>query len=356
MKVSSSSYAAETREAIDAEVRGEHSKAITLYGNLIERSREIAEHARGDGGDHSQGRHSTGGESNTQDTDDEDGMPRQRGQRRGDGEGMMDTGDDDVDDRLARLAHHAPPTEEEVSLWRTRSFDCQKQMCDWQPMLDDVSSFVCDEDKGDPFHGDVLNAMCSLNPLATTTTSSMQQHQQRPNPHAKEWERLLPYYISSLVHGEEAQHDQLITFVERTINDNHPLRPIVESTYATDIASAFAYKKDWSRVRVYTDKAMTRFANSWRSLHPCAVGARRSLLQGLQRAVELDDAALYYASLTSRTHLTLDKDKDKQGKGKNNHQSGSHGLLSLWERSHASPAVDDPVWVWTRSSWRVKMR
>ena len=316
-----------------------------LYGNLIERSRELAEGAREDG-DNSQGRHSAGdGDGHTQDTDDEDGLPRARGLRRGDGQRKMDIDTDDVDVRLEHMAHHAPPTEEEISLWRTRAFDCQKQLCDWQRVLVDVSDFVCDGDGDDePYHGDVLNAMCSLNPLATTTTSSSSTSQS-PNRRAKEWERLLPYYISSLVHGEESQHDQLITFVERTITDNHPLRPIMESTYATDIASAFAYKKDWARVRVYTDKAMTRFANSWRSLHPCAVGARRSLLQGLQRAVELDDAALYYASLTSRTHLTAEKDKDKPGKGKNNF-SDSNGLLSLWERSHASPAVDDPVWVW----------
>ena len=345
--MSSPSYAAETRDAIDAEVRGDHSKAIELYGNLIERSRELLEEGRtgGGAGENSQGRRSA---EDTQDTDDEDGLPRQRGHRRGDGGGIMDTGADDVDDRLARMAQTVPATAEETSLWLTRSLDCEKQLCDWQQLFDDVSKYVCDSNgDDDPYHGDVLNAMCSLNPLAATTdktkgTSALQNQ----NPRAKEWERLLPYYIASLVHGEEAQHDQLITFVERTINDNHPLRPTIESTYATDVASAFAYKKDWTRVRVYTDKAMTRFANSWRSLHPCAVGARRSLLQGLQRAVELDDAALYYSSLTSRLPLTLDKDKDKQGKSGKNSNSDNNGLLSLWERSHASPAIDDPVWVW----------
>jgi DNA-dependent protein kinase catalytic subunit len=211
------------------------------------------------------------------------------------------------------------PSQDEVEMWRHRSMDCLKQLCDWEQVHATVEVTMQNSaaDEGMSDH-DVAELMASLK-ISPTTAHQRQQ--------------LLPSYLCALVHSGERRKEEFSKFIDQALlgGDFGAIKEAVESGYPADVATCFALRGDWSRVRVYTEMAFLQFGDRWRSLHPCAIGARRGLLRGLQRIVELDDAASYRSS-SSAAFDSRDGPRCKER------------LLKSWCQSQ--PHVFDPTWLW----------
>jgi DNA-dependent protein kinase catalytic subunit len=236
-----------------------------------------------------------------------------------------DTGKtEDNDDNLAALntldeGSGETPSQDEVEMWRHRSMDCLKQLCDWNQVHSTVEITMqnCAADEGMSDH-DVAELMASLK------ISPIAAHQRQ---------QLLPNYLCALVHSGKERKDEFAKFIDQALlgGDFGAIKEAVESGYPADVATCFALRGDWSRVRVYTEMAFIQFGDRWRSLHPCAIGARRGLLRGLQRIVELDDAASYRSS-SSTAFDSRDGPRSKER------------LLKSW--CHSQPHITDPTWLW----------
>ena len=269
-------HAQDTRAALDAEVSGNHRKAIRLYGELMAQAR------------HDQQQH----HHNDSDSDGDDG------------------------DRLAGLAEVPAATPEEVALWRGRSLDCQRQLCDWPGLYDSTRAvaLLTAPPAGPlgPAYGPDDEAFCVATEMACIVPGAP-----GAGDAERQRERLLPYYLAALLrrgpadhccpahghghghahghghgHGHahahahaharnQANSGEAGVFLSAALKEGSALRPTLEAAHATDLAHLYAARGDWARVRVHADRALGQFAEAWRALHPCAVDARRSLLQVL---------------------------------------------------------------------------
>ena len=170
--------------------------------------------------------------------------------------------------------------------------------------------------------------------------------------------------MAALVHRESASTlTEFTQFLELvTIKDIQPitssggnltLKSHLEATYPMDLAACCAGKEEWNLVRLQTEKAYSRFSDSWRSLHPCAVGARRRLLQGLQRIVEMEDASVYcstnvaeHSSSVSFTTLHSSSSLSASSSSLIVSSPKSQLLMQHWEKSRTNPHTKDPIWIW----------
>ena len=197
--------------------------------------------------------------------------------------------------------------------------NCLKQLCDWDQVHTTVEvtmqNSAADEGMSDT---DIAELMASLK-----ISPAAAHHRQQ----------LLPSYLCALVHSGEGRKEEFSRFIDQALlgGDFGAIKEAVESGYPADVATCFALRGDWSRVRVYTEMAFMQFGNRWRSLHPCAIGARRGLLRGLQRIVELDDAASYRSS-SSAAFDSRDGPRSRER------------LMKSWNQSQ--PHVTDPTWLW----------
>jgi hypothetical protein len=97
----------------------------------------------------------------------------------------------------------------------------------------------------------------------------------------KQRKELLPNYLNSLVHLNKKKAEEFFKFMgllSQTGANSAALKSEVEASHSVELATCFAQRGDWSRVRVYTEKAFLQFGDTWRSLHPCAVSARKVMI------------------------------------------------------------------------------
>lgn len=146
------------------------------------------------------------------------------------------------------------PTPDEIELWRHRSMDSLKQLCDWDQLHNNVEILMQNrvEEEEDDDNGNLITDIASL--MSRTHLSKNLNHQQN---------QLLPSYITSLVHTGMKRKDEFIRFIDSALygNAGGSMRASIESSYPADVATCYALKGDWSRVKMYTEMAFIQFGD-----------------------------------------------------------------------------------------------
>ena len=246
---------------------------------------------------------------------------------------------DNDDDALYENGNEIP-SQNEIEMWQNRSTGCLKELCDWSQLHSNVIGLMnSSERERDDVR--VLDLMVSggLTPEGN---------------HLRD--RLFPSYICSLAHSGKSKKEEFSEFISEGLQGNENVRTSIES-YPCDVAVCFALRNDWSRVKVYTEKASIQFIERWRALHPCAREARKGLLQGIQRIVELDEAAHFHTSSSSSFSSSSsssssffsnlnssNKFAESQSSNIPKIEKNLSGLLKKWKNSR--PNVADPIWIW----------
>lgn len=253
----------------------------------------------------------------------------------------------DTAERSMEGAEYNEEDEDMRRLWDARALECKRQLCDWNALVLEAncvginaarrarrshgsSRMDTDDDEEDP------SSLLAL--LTGGRSSEAQQRLLR--------DRVLPYYVQGIVGRCVEVRDpspvkpnaaltaltDLMTYDSTSNAAATDVRRFLESRHAAEIATAFAVRGDWGRVRSYAVEAHSRFLEAWASLHVCAWTARRGLLQGLSRVAELEDAAT--------AHLQLRTEVEAQ----NGQESWDAALAHRWR--HSQPSPNDPLHVW----------
>jgi hypothetical protein len=149
------------------------------------------------------------------------------------------------------------PTQDEIELWQHRSMNSLKQLCDWDQLHENVETLMQNRvDEEDDNNGNSTTDIALL--MSRTHLSKTLNHQQN---------QLLPSYITSLVHTGNKRKDEFVRFIESSLHGDPggsiSMRSSIEGSYPADVATCFALKGDWSRVRVYTEMAFNQFGERY---------------------------------------------------------------------------------------------
>ena len=158
----------------------------------------------------------------------------------------------ELDDESDKL-----PTQDEIELWQHRSMNSLKQLCDWDQLHGNVETLMQNlVDEEDDNMGNSTTDIALL--MSRTHLSKILNNQQN---------QLLPSYVTSLVHSGIKRKDEFIRFIEYSLHGDsrgsNPMRCSIEGSYPADVATCFALKGDWRRVRVYTEMAFIQFGERY---------------------------------------------------------------------------------------------
>ena len=143
------------------------------------------------------------------------------------------------------------PTPDEIELWRHRSMNSLKQLCDWDQLHMNVEMLMQNRfEEEDNDNGISISDIAAL--MSRKHVSKILDHLQN---------QLLPSYITSLVHTGMKRKDEFIRFIDYALygDAGGNMRNYVEGSYPADVAICYALKGDWSRVKVYTEMAFLQF-------------------------------------------------------------------------------------------------
>ena len=272
----------DTRDALDAEMRGNYPRAIEILNELIEASENI--------------------DQNQSDSFDFDAS----------------------DSSFATGREIAKCSAQERLLWNERSLECVRQLLDWDQLYEKIDAITLTQD---------------LEQQDVPIYLRIAGHNSPAEPSRASMTWMLPYYVHSLSHvggmvmvyspTADGQLSQTVSsnetekFLEAVLSarDQLDVRGMT-----SDIATCFLSLGEATRAQAHANGSYLRFLESWSALHPCATSARGNLLAGLQKVVELEDAVELISSTSAVCSPTLEK------------------TLHRWEQ--ARPAPDDPLWVW----------
>lgn len=278
----------DTRKALDAEIRGDYPLAVTTYNRLLEASESVVRD-----------------ESDSFDWD-------------------------QMDDVLSSSISPSTPSKQEKQMWNERSLMCVRYLLDWDQLYEKVDALSSDKAEDEK----------SLGVIQRLLECDFQR---------KDISWLIPFYVHSISHiggftvtydpaaavvGSQGLHwEETSLFVQSISNavDSRVarLKDMTEKNHPCDVAACFLSLGELSRAQAYASLTYSRFIDRWSALHPCASSARCSLLAGLQRVVELEDAI----SLLSTGWV--------QGKSKSEEVDA---ILKRWEG--VKPSKSDPLLVW----------
>jgi hypothetical protein len=357
-----------TRQALDAEIKGEYPASIELYNQLIlasERNHEQDSESQNylwDGG----------GETTHQ-----------------------PAGGKSLSDELEKSIRNAPT--EEKRMWHKRSFDCLRQLLDWDQLYEKVEGVSGGEGNvplidrllyniSHPSVAIDLRRQSSGSNISVTDELDLLSG-------SSSW--LIPHYVHSVSHlgGYTVTYDPttgischqgalwnettdflrniLQTTSSSKIEDlnNKPssssslstssaissssifsqLKANIEKNYSSDIAMCFLSTGETSRAQAFAELSYQRFLESWSSLHPCALSSKSALLSTLEKVVEIEDSITLISSSRAGggTRGGYEPLSQQQRQQQSHLPKKLIPLLSTLKRWDLSlPSHSDPLWVW----------
>ncbi|CAM9285642.1 unnamed protein product [Discosporangium mesarthrocarpum] len=183
----------------------------------------------------------------------------------------------------------------ELETWDLRQLECMRQLGRWKDLKQSVL---------------IMAADCEALPARAEGDNSLPTIEiDRGDPREMLWtnpvhrDKIMPYYVWSLVQDEERDGSELVSFLEMsTAQDAPPVRLDPRDVSATttrlgwleqnmpgELARAWLIKGDFGRAHKCVSLCYDRFLERWSGLHPCANAARGEQLRGLQIVVEVED-------------------------------------------------------------------
>jgi hypothetical protein len=354
-----------TRQALDAEIKGDYPASIDLYNKLI--------------------------------------LASERNQEQQDSESQTWAAlgvDDDEEEKtksnlsneMEKFIRDAPA--EEKSMWHKRSLDCLHQLLDWDQLYDKVDGISHSTDDGNRSLIDrLLRKMSNVSPneLRRQSSESNASVSDEFDLLTSSLSWLIPHYVHSVTHlgGYTISYDptagitcnqgplwnETTDFLRSVLQTNYStasfdvdsssslssvpmqssilsqLKSNIEKNFSSEIAMCFLSTGETSRAQAFAEMSYSRFLESWSSLHPCALSSKNSLLSSLEKVVEIEDGVnlISSSSWTRRGSLSTEP-----AYGSNHRNSIPKKLIPLfstikkWDLS--LPSHSDPLWVWNEIS------